>query len=422
MAQAITAENLKNALADCGIPNDARVAVALSGGPDSLALAVLVSGLRDTVCLTVDHGLRTDSAHEAATVAARMNTLGIAHHILPWEGAKPTANIQAEAREARYALMAGWCRSNGVQYLLTAHHRDDQAETLLLRLARGSGVYGLAAMAPVVPLGDDVTLVRPCLGFSKASLVAFLETRELPFVQDPSNQADRFDRVKIRKFLEKPPLDGFTPVRLAETAARLRRTRDALEYYEHEWLSRSVKQNPDGSIILNVAALQSAPEEIVLRGLASCCRIISGQGYVPRMEKLERAALAMQAPDFQGQTLYGVQMQGADGGSILMFRELAAVEGRIRVKDGACWDNRFDISAGDDIAGLEIGALGLEGWAEAVKLWPELRSSEMPFAARLVLPALFVDGQIRAIPHMRAEFGPKLDVSLSLKSLGWPKK
>ncbi|NVJ98981.1 MAG: tRNA lysidine(34) synthetase TilS [Alphaproteobacteria bacterium] len=423
MADQVTGQYLSDKLNALGVPKGAPLAIAVSGGPDSMALALLAATVRDVVCLTVDHGLREEAAAEAHSVGQVMKGRGIEHHILSWEGDKPSTNIQAAARTARYALMARWCQKNGITHLLTAHHQDDQAETLLMRLARGSGVYGLAAMAPVTALEDGrVTLVRPLLEVQKQSLVQYLEGQSVGFVEDPSNKAEQFDRVKVRQFLAEPPLEGFRVERLAETAARLRRSRDALEFYEAEWLSRFVNMTSEGHVEFNISAFEKAPEEIVLRGVATCCRFVSGQRYVPRMEKLERARLAMASPDFSGQTLYGTQFMAVGDGNILMFRELASTEGLMPVKDGASWDKRFEISASGDIAGLEVGALGLEGWSEAVKLWPELRDSDMPFAARLVLPAIFHDGKVCAIPHLNAEFGPKRDISLSLKSIGWPKK
>jgi len=192
-ADPLTAQEVADALDTCGIGADEQVAVAVSGGADSLCLALMVAEARPTVCLTVDHGLRPEAANEAAMVHDFLARRGIEHETLEWEGEKPAANIQAVAREARYQLMTAWCRDKGIKWLLTAHHLDDQAETLLLRLARGSGVYGLAAMAPVSnpPVGGGAPprLARPFLDFPKARLVATLNAMAVDWVEDPSNQS-----------------------------------------------------------------------------------------------------------------------------------------------------------------------------------------------------------------------------------------
>ncbi|WP_286828121.1 MULTISPECIES: tRNA lysidine(34) synthetase TilS [Kordiimonas] len=425
MAQRLTSTDLKEALSACGVPDGAPLAVAVSGGPDSLCLVLLASEIANVVCLTVDHGLRPESAAESATLEKLMADKGIPCHRLVWQGKKPEANIQAEARIARYHLMNDWCVANGVGYLLTAHHQDDQAETLLLRLARGSGVYGLAAMPPTSNMpGTDgrITLVRPLLGVPKKQLMATLEAMKVGWLEDPSNKAMQFDRVKVRSFLENPPLEGLRADRLAATAGRLRRTRDALEYYENRWLTENVEYRHDGTLMFDPAAFDSVPEEIMLRAIASMCRTVSGERYVPRMEKLERAADAMRAPGFSGLTLYGVQFIPVSGTQVLATRELRAAQGRVPVAEGGSWDNRFDISAKGDIAGLEIGPLGQEGWNRALKAWPDIRQTTLPLAARIVLPAVFDGEDPLAVPHLEVALGRGNAVSLSLKSHGWPKK
>jgi len=425
LAEQLTALELKEALGACGVPEGAPLAVAVSGGPDSLCLVLLAAEISDVTCLTVDHRLRPESAAEANALGKLMADRNIPFHKLLWEGEKPQGNVQAEARIARYRLMNDWCARNDVKYLLTAHHQDDQAETLLLRLARGSGVYGLAAMAPTsgVPGTDGaVTLVRPLLGVPKARLLAMLEARQLGWVEDPSNKSSQFDRVKVRALLENPPLEGLQAERLAATATRLRRTRNALEYYENRWLSENVELRNDGTLVFAPEALDSAPDEIILRAIATLCRTVSGERYVPRMEKLERAAIAMRRTGFSGLTLYGVQFISLPDGRVLVSRELRAAEGRVAVTDGGSWDNRFDISAKGDIAGLEVGPLGQEGWNKALSAWPDIRQTNLPQAARTVLPAVFDGADVVAVPHLNVAQDRGNAVSLSLKSHDWPKK
>src|SRR6185295_1697765 len=194
-------------------PPAAGVALAVSGGSDSTALMVLFAqwlaqsgqSPADTIVLTVDHGLRQQSRAEAEWVAQMAAGLGFRHAILPWAGAKPKTGVQAAARAARYRLLAEFMGGTGLGVLMTAHTAYDQAETLLMRLARGSGLDGLAAMAPTAPLesatcgrGGKIVLVRPLLDVAKASLKAALVARGVPWLEDESNAALVFERSRWR--------------------------------------------------------------------------------------------------------------------------------------------------------------------------------------------------------------------------------
>ena len=186
-------------------PFEARphLAVAVSGGADSLALALLADGWARAesgriTALTVDHRLRPGSAEEAARVAHWLRHRAIAHVVLVRDGPGFAGDVQAEARAARYRLLEGWCECQGVLHLLTAHHREDQAETVLLRLARGSGLDGLAGIAAVVER-RDCRILRPLLTVPRASLAATLEARGQAWIEDPSNRDPAYARVRLRQ-------------------------------------------------------------------------------------------------------------------------------------------------------------------------------------------------------------------------------
>ena len=230
------------------------IAVGVSGGADSLALALLVKGWAAkrggrVVALTVDHGLRVGSAREAREVARWLKRRGLEHHVLRWQGAKPRTGIPAAARAARYRLLTDWCRRAGVLHLALGHHLEDQAETFLLRLARGSGVDGLAAMAPVTELGG-VRLLRPLLDVEKERLRASLRRRGQEWIEDPSNADPGFARTRMRAQLPELAAEGLTPGRLATTAARMARARNALEAEVARNLAYAVDLHP---------AVQAAP-------------------------------------------------------------------------------------------------------------------------------------------------------------------
>ncbi|MGI9384089.1 MAG: tRNA lysidine(34) synthetase TilS, partial [Methyloligellaceae bacterium] len=250
------------------------VALAVSGGADSLALMHLMArwcalkGLaapKPTV-LTVDHGLRAASAAEAAHVARLARGLGFKPVLLRWDAEKPTSNLQSAARAARYDLMAAHCHTAGIAAMVTAHHLEDQAETVLMRLGRGSGVDGLAAI-PEVSAWAGIDLLRPLLDLRKARLIATLEAAGVDWIEDPSNLNERFERVRVRRALERLESLGLTADRLALTARRMRRARAALDAATSELLERELTLGVAGDCRVPADALCHAPEEIALRAI-----------------------------------------------------------------------------------------------------------------------------------------------------------
>jgi tRNA(Ile)-lysidine synthase len=207
---------------------DGDLGLAVSGGPDSLALLLLAARARPgrVRAATVDHGLRPESVGEAAIVAARCAELGVPHDILS-VAVEPGASLQAQAREARYAALGEWAGRQGLAAVATAHHADDQAETLLMRLARGSGVGGLAGIREERALAPGVRLIRPLLGLRKADLVAVVEGAGWRGVDDPSNHDPRHDRTQARALLGGTP--WLEPERLARSAAALADAAEALD-------------------------------------------------------------------------------------------------------------------------------------------------------------------------------------------------
>lgn len=249
----------------------ARLGIAVSGGPDSLGLLLLAhAALPGRVeAATVDHGLRAGSADEAAEVARICADLDIPHATLTVEVAP--GNVQAEARLARYAALAGWAGERGIAAIATAHHADDQAETLLMRLNRASGVAGLAGARERgrVP-GTDLPLLRPVLGWRRAELGAVVEAVGLVAAQDPSNANDRFDRVRIRKALA--DADWLDVAAIAESAAHIAEADAALDWMAAlEWRS-CVKKEPMG-----LRYRPQAPRAVILRVVARIVRELDGE-------------------------------------------------------------------------------------------------------------------------------------------------
>jgi tRNA(Ile)-lysidine synthase len=241
--------------------------------------------------LTVDHGLQPSAVQEAERVRKLARAAGLSAHVLTWKGAKPTADIEAEARTARYALMGGWCAEHLLPALYLAHTLEDQAETFLLRLARGSGLDGLAAMQTIsqlpVPEFSQIKLVRPLLDISKEELRAFLKSRKIEWVGDPMNADVRFSRVRMRAAWPQLCELGLSPQRIADAARHLARARLALEEMTDGFLRRGVRFG-GGCAALDPIRLKMLPREVGLRALASVLSRVSGEAYRPRFESLER--------------------------------------------------------------------------------------------------------------------------------------
>jgi tRNA(Ile)-lysidine synthase len=229
----ISTQHAKRLFADWkGAP---AIVLAVSGGPDSSALMWLAARWRSAlargprlIAVTVDHGLRAEAAAEARDVKRLARTLDLPHRTMRWTGAKPTTGLPAAARAARYRLLAQAARESRATHILTAHTRDDQAETLLMRLLRGSGIAGLAAMARVTDR-EGVLLARPFLNVSKSQLVATLTKAKVGFADDPTNRDANFTRPRIRAVMPVLAAEGGDARNLARLAARLARANAAVE-------------------------------------------------------------------------------------------------------------------------------------------------------------------------------------------------
>lgn len=392
-------------------PFEARpeVAVAVSGGADSMALALLARAWAEghggrATGLTVDHALRKGSAAEALRVGEWLGRNGMAHHVLRRRGLRPRANVQAMARAARYELLGRWCRRAGVLHLLIAHHQDDQAETFLLRLGRGSGVDGLAAMAPVAERGS-VRLLRPFLAVPGARLSACLRAAGQDWFEDPSNRDRAHARVRVRAALPQLAGLGLTPARLAATADNMGRARAALERATAELLARVIALSPAGHAWLDESALMSAPPEIGLRALAAALRAVGGVAHPPRLRRLETlyAALGGGAA-FRGRTLSGCRILAGGDGRLLLCREPAAAAAEVAVRHGARiqWDGRFALQFGRTgfAGGVVVRRLGRAGWAQVVAAAPGARGTPIPAPARPALPALWRGDRVIGVPHL----------------------
>lgn len=284
------------------IPPDApRLAVAVSGGADSMALAHMLSLVHpDVHALTVDHGLRAESAIEAAQVGAWLSSFsGLRHTVLRWNGEKPDTGMMENARAARYALMADYCRANDIGYLALAHHRDDQAETFLMRLTHGSGIDGLAAMRRLHAYNDALMIWRPLLAAaSHDDLKNYCRDAGVPWIEDPTNTDRKYKRNRLRAAREMLDAEGLSPKRLATTAQRMERASDALRILADRLLETSMRERDENAWVLDRAALRAEPFELAVRVLRTAIDTLGASGdHGARFEKIESLAQNMLAAE-----------------------------------------------------------------------------------------------------------------------------
>lgn len=297
MQTSITFGEFQNYMHSC-LPEGAdldHIAVGCSGGPDSMALTALLSAWSvahdgpHIHVLIVNHGLRPEACAEAEQVQNNLSSYPkITSVILDYKGEKPEARIQETARTIRYDLMNAYCRENNITYLCLAHHQDDQAETVLFRLAKGSGLDGLSGMKSVQPLSDSLILIRPVLDTPKAALHGYCTAHNIPYVEDPSNKNKNFARVRLRGAYDVLANEGLTTKRLAVTAKRLARAQDALDHISAKAFESVCTSDKNQVYTLCLKTLNTYPAEISLRVLITAIkRLRPDAPYNPRMEKIE---------------------------------------------------------------------------------------------------------------------------------------
>ncbi|WP_290810247.1 tRNA lysidine(34) synthetase TilS [Ferrovibrio sp.] len=383
------------------------IAVAVSGGADSMALVLLTADWARkkriaVLPLIVDHRLRAESTKEARHVAGLLRRAGLTPKILTWDAKqKPSANRQAAAREARYALLSDACAKAGIRHLLLAHHRDDQAETVLLRALRGSGVDGLAAMQPRATR-DGLILLRPLLDLPKVRLVATLKKRKQAWVEDPSNASLSFQRVRVRAALDLLS-ENDAAVRaelvqhLAQTAKNFARTRALLDAAAYDLLHASVQLTPAGTAWLDPAALIAAEDDLALRALVKLLGAIGGLPVPPRLDGLQRLLDALRGGKSLPLTLHRCLLSRVRGETHLLICREARYLPEPAPLTSMLWDGRFRIAATKPVRGVSIAPLGKDRLSKDVALTAAL----LPKVAWPALPALrTAAGRLLAVPGL----------------------
>jgi tRNA(Ile)-lysidine synthase len=412
-----------SALFDPIVPRPAPpCALAVSGGGDSTALMFLFADwLRSRgedvaahTIVTVDHGLRQESAGEARAVAAQASALGFQHAILVWQGCKPDSGIQAAARAARYRLIGEYMRANHIACLLTGHTQDDQAETVLMRLARGSGLDGLTGIAPRLqwddlglpdPAGEGLSVTRPLLDVPRSRLRATLKARGIPWVEDPSNISPDFERPRLRAARDQLDAFGLTAEKLALSASRLRRVRNAVEQVVDQFCdpaAGAVAVDPLGFVTMDRVRLRALEAEIALRALGRATTACGGSPEPVPLAKLEGVAAVLQSAR-EGRWTLARAMITATGSMVTIEREpgrQAPAAIQVHAGERALWDGRFRIEVGNagPAGAAEVRACGEHLARELLDRHPP--PARVPLRVAALLPSFWFAGKLVAVPSL----------------------
>lgn len=387
------AETLRSQLR-AGLPEQLpqRLGIAVSGGGDSVALMHLLHEIAQSeninlFAATVDHGLRPEASDEAKQVADQAARLGIRHETLLWRGWDGAGNLQDQARQARYRLLTDWAQRNDIGAIALGHTADDQAETVLMRLGRVAGVTGLSGM-PCARVHNGVTLLRPMLSITREALRDYLSELGVGWVEDPSNQDQKYDRIKARKALLELKTLGISAQSLARVAENLAQAREALARYTQE-SARSLAVVDGGDICLDRNGFKQVPAEIQRRLIVAIIAWIAGQGYAPRRAAVDQAVAAV--ADGRTATLAGCLLI-PQGNKTWFCRELNAVAAET-VAPHEVWDGRWILS-GPRSPGAEVRALGEDGLPQV----PDWRDLGKPRKALLSSPAVWKGENLIAAP------------------------
>lgn len=389
------------------LPAEGALAVACSGGADSLSAALLLRswcGERKLYALVVDHALRPESAAQAHETVSWLARHGIEGHLLQGSGQEvPQSNIQAWARALRWRLMIAWCCAYGVGSVVTGHHQEDQAETVLLRLGRGSGLKGLRGMRVAEQVHPRVRVYRPFLRCPGAVLRGTLDRlKETAVVDDPSNRNPAFGRTVARGLL--PDLDriGVSAAGLAATAHRLDRDYRVTVDLIKRALQGALAYTPFGVVRLERRALMALPDSAVAWMCGEALQAVGGWPYPPRRGKTLEPLVWRMRKGESFHTLVNTVRLSFRRHDVLVFALRSGVSGGQILEDGAVWDGRFRISGGGRVCevlsyeraraeGLPVDTLPVD-----VFPWPE-SVARLPKLVRRQLPVMVEDGKV-ALP------------------------
>lgn len=381
----------EKAMKTFGFPNGDKIAVAVSGGADSMALCLLTQEFvqqygGDFVALIVDHGLRSCSAEQAKMTADRLCQKKIPCRILKWAGDKPVHGIEQAAREARYRLLSEACRQENCQALLLGHHRQDQAETFLIRQSKSSKEIGLAGMS-AVRLTDFGRILRPLLGVSPADLREYDFFRSQEWVEDETNLSDDFDRGRLRKTLTQQQIDN-----AFEQTLIYGRKRRALEETAADFIKNYVVKSDRGYLLFPYEQFKKLDTQTGLFCLGDFLRFIADRPYAPRTDSLQKLYEHLCSDRFRCTTLGGCQIAPSTKRQVLIWRELNDLPPSVTIEN----QNRF---SWDRFSFFFDKPLNFPITVQPLKHHLTVKK-EFPKRAFQVLPALFDNEGLFIVPHL----------------------
>ena len=440
MPDPITAEGLPDYFGDCMrtlLPVDKpdRLAIAVSGGSDSMALALLVKEWADRngislSALTVDHRLRPESAEEVNNVTRWLRARGIETTVLRWDGPSPKTGVQDAARNARYELMEETCAQAGITVLLLGHQLEDQLETLLMRLSKGSGLEGLTAMESVGTRGK-LTLLRPLLSVRRDVLRDYLQSQGQGWIDDPSNENPVYTRTRVGAVLtEMQQLPGSSLEAIALSLTRLQRASRSLDELAMQVIKAQCEISLFGYVRMTFEALEDYPDELALRVLSAILQAVGG-GQRIKLTALEQLHQRLfKEKTGKSGTISGGQIQTSGKGWLFCREPGRAGLPVIELASGErewIWDNRFIVTNSSPETplpgGLTLGPLGAEGWRQLKQQADFDLKSNVPARVRDSLPAIWSEGEIVAAPLLPTEktinFGHNLQFHAQFRAFYW---
>ena len=379
-----------------------KLGVAVSGGGDSVAMLHLLNNWngRELSVVTIDHGLRPESAEEASAVSVLSQAMGYSHETIKWTGWNKRGNLQEAARNARRSLILQWAKQNNVGAVALGHTADDQAETFLMRLARGSGIDGLSSMEPLRQ-EDGILWVRPMLSIRRAALREYLASIGAEYFDDPSNEDETFDRIKVRRALGTLGALGIDVPKISETTERLRSAKQVVYTATRDLSLACTKVLPSGELHIDLERFQSGQRTLQLRILSEAVRFVSGSYYAPRAYAVENILDSLETPTL-GSTLHGCVLR-ISGKRLMVRREPGKTGGPVDVQD--IWDGRWSVAGKGE---GQISAVGEEGLSHC----PDWRDTGWNREVLLTTPAIWRDGNLVAAPIAGLENGWKASLSL----------
>ncbi len=385
-------------------PELTTLAVAVSGGADSMALTLCLKEWCQSRHITlyalhVDHGLRPESGQEAVQVVAWLKSHGVACEVFTLDQlVYASGNRQQEARRQRYSVMAKWCDAHHICYLTTAHHMGDQAETVLMRLARGSGIDGLRGMETYNRV-SGIMLWRPWLSVTREQIEAYLTEQQQPWIDEASNHSNAYTRNRIRSLMPALATQGLTQQRLSQTASHMQRASHCLQQISLDWIHTQNALQHSVFACIPIKAFQTLHDELALRVMRLLLCYVAGNTHTPRFVSIQPLVADVKTcHSFRSMTLHGCWV-GVYQGNLYIGREPARISCNTFTKHHAViWDKRIKVTVQtiDECAKIQpLSVKGLKQLRDRQVVLPA-----WPAAILHGLPALYCLDEVATVPHI----------------------